>query len=140
MVTKKEAEKFLSGQKSLQYYVRIKNAFSDVLIVMSKKDFEKVTKSLVLMVLHEGAIAQVMHFRYNGKITIMQLTIPNKAPISVLRYVIAHEFGHVLQERNWNESDGMKLEDDAEYFAKKIGFSRTKFIDKWIKKYRASFV
>jgi len=139
MVLKKEVDKFLSNQKSIQFYNNIKIAFSDVLIKMSNKDFRKVTKNLILMVLHEGAIAQVMHFKLNGKFQVLQLNIPDKAPISVLRYVITHEFGHVLQGRNWKESDGSDLEYDAEKFTKKLGFYRTKSIDKWIKKYSSSF-
>ena len=50
--------------------------------------------------------------------------------------MIAHEVGHLLQGRNWEEKDGMSLEWDAEDYTKKIGFGRTKAIDKWIKKYR----
>ena len=74
-----------------------------------------------------------MSAKRKSKFQILQLTIPNKAPISVLRYVIAHEFGHVLQGRNWNKNDGMNLEDDAENFTKKIGFNYTKSIEKWMK-------
>lgn len=91
------------------------------------------------MVLHEGAIAQAMHFLRTTKFKILQLTISNKVPSSVLKYVIAHELGHIMQERNWNKKDGMKLEIDAEEYSKKIGFSRTNFIDKWIKRYRRRF-
>jgi len=50
-------------------------------------------------------------------------------PENVLRDVIAHEFGHVMQGRNYIESDGNKLEDDANEFANKLGFPRPKGIN-----------
>ena len=57
-------------------------------------------------------------------------------PISVLRYVIAHELGHVAQGRNWKKSDGKNLEIYADKTAEKWGFMKTKPIAKWIKDYR----
>lgn len=138
MASKKSVDRFLSNQKSIQFYPKARKAFQDVLSRIPADDFEKVTKNLILMVLHEGAIAQVMHFNVKGKCKVLQLTFPKKAPITVLRYIIAHELGHVLQGRNWKEIDGMDLEYGAEAFAKEIGFARTKSIDTWLKKYRAS--
>ena len=89
----------------------------------SEEEFDRATKNLVLMVLHEGAIGQVMHFPpKKEKFAVMQLTIPKTMPIEVMRYVIAHEFGHVMQGRNWREADGGSLEEDADKWAKKWGF------------------
>jgi hypothetical protein len=139
MPSVKNVENFIDSQKSIQFYENVRKALKDVLVKLPPKDFEQATHNLILMVLHEGGIAQVMHFRKSPKFKIFQLTIPRKIPLSVLRYIIAHEFGHIIQGRNWKEEDGMNLEYDAEEFTKILGFPRTKKIDKWIKNYRKSF-
>jgi hypothetical protein len=136
MASKKEIEQFIKSQQSIHLYCNIRVALRDVLLSMPDKDYKKATHNLILMVLHEKALAQVMHFPKSAGFRIMQVTIPDKVPLSVLRYVLAHEFGHVMQGRNWERSDGMKLEDDADIYAEKIGFPRTKYIDEWIKRYR----
>ena len=135
MTTKKEVETFVRSQKSIQFYKKVQVALKDVLLKMPLSDFKKV-KNTELMVLHEGALAQVMHFSKKSKFQIIQITFPKKIPINVLRFVIAHEFGHVLQGRNWKKSDGSKLETDADNYAEKIGFKRTKQIHSWIVKNR----
>ena len=139
MASKKEVQRFLDNQKSIQFYPIARKVFNTVFGAMSKEEFDKATNNLILMVLHEGAIAQVMHFPRKGKIKVLQLTIPTKAPLPVLCYIIAHEAGHVLQGRNWMKSDGQKLEEDAEDYARRLGFPRTPSIDRWIKKYRTKF-
>ena len=53
-------------------------------------------------------------------------------PDGVLRWVIAHELGHVMQGRNWQKSDGSRLEVDASEFAEKIGYPKTDKISKWL--------
>jgi Zn-dependent peptidase ImmA (M78 family) len=65
-----------------------------------------------------------------AKFKIMQLTIPKNIPLESLRHVIAHELGHAMQGRNWKKSDGMKLEKNADKWAVKWGFPRTKWMDK----------
>jgi len=106
-------------------YKKVQKAFVDVLRKISEDEFNIATKNLILMVLHEGASGQVMHFPpMSKKFQIMQLTIPKSMPIRTMRYVIAHELGHVMQGRNWEKSDCSKLEIDADSWAKKWGFSR----------------
>lgn len=62
----------------------------------------------------------------------MQLYVPKEIPEDVLRHVIAHELGHVMQGRNYIESDGTKLEDDANEFAKRLGYPRSNNINVWL--------
>jgi len=66
----------------------------------------------------------------------MQLTIPQKIPTRVLRYVIAREFGHIMQGRNWKPSDKNKLEINADKIANEWGFPETDSIKKWIYRHR----
>lgn len=132
MATKEEIKRFIKSQKSIHLYPKVKKAFTEVLYKMSNKDYQKVTKNLYLMVLHEGAFGQVMHFpKSKGKFKILQLSIAQNAPLSVLRYIIAHELGHAMQERNWVKKDKNKLEINADEWAKKGGFIKTKIISKW---------
>lgn len=85
------------------------------------------------MAFHGGVNGQVMHFEpRQEKFAVMQLYIPEKMPKDVLRYIVAHELGHVMQERNWQESDGASLEDDANEFAKAAGYPETKKITEWL--------
>jgi hypothetical protein len=137
MVSEKKANEFIKKQQSLHLYQNVQKAFIDVLKKFSEEDFKKATHNLVLMVLHEGALGQVMHFpKSNDKFKIMQLTIPDKMPIELMRYVIAHEFGHVMQGRNWRQSDNDKLEIDADEWAKKLGFPLKESYKIWMDKDR----
>lgn len=136
MVSQKEVSDFIKSQQSIQFYTKVQKALKDVLLKMSDSDYRQVTKNLILMVLHEGALGQVMHFPpMKSKFKILQLTFPKKIPIDVLRYVVAHELGHVMQGRNWRENDGMNLETDADKTAKKWGFVRNNKIAKWMKEH-----
>jgi len=136
MVSQKEVIDFIKSQQSIQFYTKVQKALKDVLLKMPDSDYRQVTKNLILMVLHEGALGQVMHFSpINAKFKILQLTFPKNIPIDVLRYVIAHELGHVKQGRNWREDDGMNLETDADETAKDWGFVRNNKIAKWMKEH-----
>jgi Zn-dependent peptidase ImmA (M78 family) len=126
MPTKKEVEKFVKSQKSIQFYKKVQIALKEVLLAMPDEDYRKATRNLILMVLHEDASAQVMHFPAMSKFKVLQITFPKNVPLSDLRNTIAHELGHVLQGRNWKKSDGDKLEKDADAYAEKIGFPDTK--------------
>jgi hypothetical protein len=139
MASEKEVERFIRSQRTFTAqgpeYKRTKKALRDVLLALPDKDYEIVTKNLVLSVLHEKSLGQVMHLKTSkGKFMIMQLTVPRDMPIGVLRWVIAHELGHAMQGRNWRKSDGYNLEIDATQRAKMWGFSETKSIKKWIDK------
>jgi len=139
MVSRAKAEKYVKSQQSLHLYKKAQKAFIDVLIKFSKEEFEIATENLILMVLHEGALGQVMHFAPSKrKFQIMQLTIPQNIPVSHLRYVIAHEFGHVMQDRNWKPSDEQNLEYDADAWSAKWGFPSTKKFEDWRIKFRKS--
>jgi len=126
---------FVESQKSLHLYQNVKDAFVEVLSNMSDNEFQNVVNDLIVMAFHDGVKGQVMHFPPKiNKFAVMQLYVPKKMPEDVLRHVIAHELGHVMQGRNYIESDGNKLEEDANEFAKKHGFPRSKSIDTWLSK------
>lgn len=40
----------------MQFYKKIQNALKDVLLAMPDTDYRKVTKNLIIMALHEGAL------------------------------------------------------------------------------------
>ena len=138
MPSQKEVNKFIKSQKSIQFYKKVQKALSYVLLKMSNEDYKKITKNLILMILHEGALGQVMHFPpIKSKFKILQITFPKKIPIDVLRFVLAHELGHVKQNRNWEEEDDMRLEENADKTAEEWGFPKTKKISRWIKDHEA---
>ena len=117
---KNKIDNFIASQKSIHLYQNVQEALREVFSAMSASEFDKVTKNLILMVLHDGALGQAMHFsQTDGDFKVVQLTVPKEVSQSVLQWVIAHEFGHVLQGRNWQESDGTKLENDADKQAEK---------------------
>lgn len=134
MVSKSKIDNFIKSQRSIHLYKNVQKALRDVLSVMPDKDFKQVTDNLILMVLHGTALGQVMHFPpCKKKFKILQLTVPKGIPIYVLRWVIAHEFGHVMQGRNWKESDGDKLEEYANRRAAEWGFPKNKKTEDWMK-------
>jgi len=140
MTSKKEIENFITSQKSIWLYGKVQRTLYAVLSALPDKDYRKVTKNLILMVLHEGALGQVMHFpNPKGEFRVLQLIFPDKIPTDVLRFVIAHELGHVMQGRNWRKSDETHLEEDADEHATKWGFPKTKFIAKWMGHYGAKY-
>jgi len=130
---KSEIIKYIESQKSLHLYKNLQNAFIDVLSHLTQEQFEKIRNYLIIMAFHQGTVGQVMHFdARKSKFAVMQLYIPNNMPKDVMGWVVAHELGHVMQERNWKESDGINLEDDATKFAEKIGYPKTKKISDWL--------
>ena len=139
MASNSEVDRFIKSQQSLQYYKRFQEALRQVLSRLPETDYKKITRNLIFMVIHEGALAQVMHFPAKSKFKIVQFTFPKKMPLSVLRYVIAHELGHVLQGRNWRKSDGSKLEENADEHAARWGFPKTRAAKEWISEYSKSF-
>jgi len=132
---------FVQSQKSLHLYKKAQQAFVDVLSNLSDDEYNIVTDNLIIMAIHDGVTGQVMHFPPNAsKFTVMQLTIKKGMPISVLRRVVAHELGHVMQGRNWQESDGFDLERDAIAWSNKWGFPITPAIKKWQKDHYYSYI
>ena len=68
MISKNEVKKFVKSQKSIHLYPKVRRALEEVLVSMPKEDYKIATKNLYLMVLHESALGQVMHFpRSKGK-------------------------------------------------------------------------
>ena len=130
MAKKREISRFVNAQQTLQFYPKVRKALTDVLCGMPDEDYKQATKNLYLMVLHEGALGQVMHFPSpGGRFKIVQLSFAKKAPLPVMRYVIAHELGHAMQRRNWRRSDrSRRLEIDADRWASKWGFPPTKSV------------
>ena len=124
---------FVKSQRSLHLYKNIQDAFVYVLKKFKPEDFENIKSNLIIMAFHEGVKGQVMHFPPRiDNFAVMQLYIPSEMPDDVLRHVIAHEFGHVLQGRNSEDSDGDSLENDANEFAKSLGFGRSIKISNWL--------
>jgi len=136
---KKRINQVIKYQKSLQFYKKIQVALKEVLSKMPDKDYKTATSNLIIVALHEGALGQVMHFENKNKFQVMQLIFPKNIPMPVLKFVLAHELGHVLQGRNWKKSDNNNLELDAENYAESIGFKRTKEIKIWMKDYAKKF-
>lgn len=140
MTDKNKTQAYVDSQRSLHLYKDARDAFVDVLSALPEEVFEKVTHNLILTVLHEGAIAQVMHFEpISEEFRVLQLTIPHDASPEMLRWVIAHELGHVLQGRNWREGDGETLEDEATAQASRWGFEKTAEIEAYLENYRERF-
>ena len=124
---------YVESQKSLHLYKELKDALIDVLCKLPKEQFAYIRENLIIMAFHQGTVGQVMHFNpRSNKFAVMQLYIPKNMPRDVMRWVVAHELGHVMQKRNWIESDGMGLEDEATDFAKKIGYPKTEAISNWL--------
>jgi hypothetical protein len=133
MNQEEKATEYTQSQRSLHLYPKVQAAFIAVLGSMPEAEFDDVIHDLELMVLHEQAIAQVMHFKpKQNNFAVLQLTFYDDMPEDVLRWVIAHELGHVLQKRNWEESDGEKLEVDASKKAKEWGYVKTDKIEEYL--------
>lgn len=133
LMHKTEINEYINSQQSLHLYQNIRDALFDVLSKLSNEQFEQISIKLIIMAFHDGMHGQVMHFEPRAdRFSVMQLYVPQKMPDDVLRWVIAHEIGHVMQGRNWRESDGMSLEDNATDFAEKIGFIKTESVIKWL--------
>lgn len=114
MITKK-IKKFIKPQKSIHLYPKVQKVFTEIFCNTPDEDYQKATKNLHLIVLHEDAFGQVMHFpKSKEKFKILQLPITKNAPLSVLRYILAHELGHTMQKRNWLKKDKNKFEIDAD--------------------------
>ena len=126
MTNKEKVDKFIKSQLTFTAqgpeYKKTKRALRGVLLALPDKDYNIVTKNLIFSVLHERPYGQLMHMKpVKGKFKIMQLTVPKNIPIEFLRWVIAHELGHVMQGRNWRKGDGERLEVDADKRAKEWG-------------------
>ncbi len=127
MAKESDVDKFIEAQRTFTAqgpdYKKTKKALREVLLALPDEDFAIATKNLVLSVLHEKPYGQLFHLdSIKGKFKIMQLTIHKNMPISLLKWVIAHELGHAMQGRNWKEEDGDDLEVDADEWAEKWGF------------------
>lgn len=132
-MNKSEVIKYVESQRSLHLYKDVREAFIDVLGNLSAEQFQQVKENLIIMAFHDGIHGQVMHFpARSSKFSVMQLYIPKDMPDDVLRWVISHELGHVMQGRNWQESDGSRLEADASEYANKLGYPKTDKISKWL--------
>lgn len=133
MTTKSAIDSFIESQKTLRLYGKTREALRDVLLALPDSDFTQVTQNLFIVALHEGVIGQAMHFpNPKGDFKVLQLTLPEDIPDPVIRFVIAHELGHVMQGRNWQEGDGKGFEAEADVCAQKWGFPRTSEIAKYI--------
>jgi hypothetical protein len=137
MIDSKKVKQFVDQQQTLQFYEDTKHALSEVLKAMNNEEFAVITNKLCLVVLHEGPIGQVIHFNARKEgFAVLQLTIPDDIPYEVLRWSIAHELGHVLQNKNWQENYGDRLEDDATARATKWGFVFTDKVKSYLDQHR----
>ena len=127
MAKESDVDKFIESQRTFTAqgpeYKKTKEALKEVLLALPDEDFKIATNNLILAVLHEKPYGQLFHLDpIKGKFKIMQLTIHKNMPISLLKWVIAHELGHAMQGRNWKEEDSDNLEVDADEWAEKWGF------------------
>ncbi len=133
MATTSEIDSFIKSQRSLQSYDRTREALKSVLVALPDSVYRHITRNLVIVALHEGVLGQAMHFPdLKGDFKVMQLTLPKDFPTSVLCFVIAHELGHVMQGRNWEEGDGKEFETEADTYALSWGFPRTSAIAEYL--------
>ena len=102
----------------------------DIIVIYGAR---QVGKTTILKYLMENYLRENV-FYFDLELPIF-LDLCNQGAENVLKYLIAHELGHVMQGRNWKKRDGLKLEKDANNFAKKIGFIKTKKITKWMSDY-----
>lgn len=124
---------YVESQRSLHLYKHIRDACIEVFSKLTPEAFSQVKDNLIIMAFHDGVYGQVMHFpARTNKFIVMQLYVPNDMPDDALRWVIAHELGHVMQGRNWQESDGSSLEADASQFAEQLGYNKTDKLSKWL--------
>ena len=134
MIEHKEIVKFVQSQKSLHLYPIMQQAFINILSKLSDKEYKIVTNNLIIMAMHINASGQVMHFPPSKtKFIVIQLNLPKTMSIQAIEAVISHELGHVIQQRNWQESDGDNLEEDADKWAEKWGYTLTPEIFKELK-------
>ena len=96
----KNYKKYLNSCKSLHLYPKTKDCFLSVFKKIPEEQLTYILDGLELMVIHQGAVAQVMRFQKYTIKKVLQLSIPANCPKDVLQYIIAHELGHVLQGRN----------------------------------------
>jgi len=142
MVSKKEVSKFVKSQESIQFYKKIQKALTEVLLGMSNEDFKKVTKNLKILSLQEGIIGQAMVFpKSKEKFKVVSIVYVPKMPMNVLKFIIAHELGHIHKGRHNTKKgeDIYSLEKHANKMAKEWGFQPTEKIWKWIFKYMKKF-
>ena len=142
MVSKKEVDKFVKSQESIHLYSKMQKALTDVLLKFPNKDFYKVTKNLQIISVQEGIIGQGMVFpNPKGKFKIISIVYIPKIPLNVLRFIIAHELGHIHHGRHKivKGEDNWALERYANKMTKEWGFPPTKNIWDWITKYMKMF-
>lgn len=126
MTNPQEITKFVESQKSLHLYPKIRRALTNVLSKLSDEEYKIATKNLIIMAMHLNAGGQVMHFPASKeKFVIIQLNIPNSLSVPAIEETIAHELGHVMQQRNWEDADGDSLEIDADNRRDRWGFFLT---------------
>ena len=142
MPSKKEITNFVKSQESIQFYKKIQKALIDVLSNMSDKDYHKVTKNLHILSLQEGIIGQGMIFpNPKGKFKIISIVYVPKMPMNVLKFIIAHELGHIHQGRHKLKKgeETYALEKYANAKAREWNYSPKKEIWNWIFKYMKKF-
>lgn len=142
MVSKKQVDKFVKSQESIQFYKKIQKALTEVLLAMPNEDFLKVTKNLKILSLQEGIIGQAMVFPSSkGKFKVISIVYVPKMPMDVLKFIIAHELGHINKGRHNTKKgeDIYVLEKHANKMAKKWGFPPTEKTWKGIFKYMKKF-
>ena len=135
MPNKKQVEKFVKCQRSIHLYKGLQDAFKDVLIKIPDDQYRKITKNLFIISLHSpGGLGQAMFFpNPNGEFKIIEIPYDKTMPKDVMRYVVAHEIGHICngymfpkKEETWE-----MLEARADAHALSLGFPKTKKIKNW---------
>jgi len=136
--TRAQVEKFVKSQRSIHLYKEIQKAFKDVLIKIPDKNYRNITKNLLVLSLHvPGGYGQAMFFpNPKGEFKIIEMPYYKKMPKDVMRYIVAHECGHInngylfpKKGETWE-----LLEDRADKFAEEWGFPKTEKIKEWYSK------
>jgi hypothetical protein len=131
VATRAEVVKFLKGQRSIHLYKNLQIALADVLSAMPDKNYRYLTENLIIIALHKTALGQAMFFpNPKGEIKLIEFHYRKELPLEVLRYVAAHELGHLMygqlmpkKGHTWDNLEGW-----ADEWAKEWGFSKTKKI------------
>jgi len=130
---------FVKSQRSIHLYKNLQTALIDVLSVLPNETYRNLTKNLIILALHKTALGQAMFFpALKGSFKIIEFVYDKKIPMDVLKYVSAHELGHLMygqlfpkKGHTWN-----MLEGKADVWAAKWGFPRNKKIKAWMARKR----
>ena len=139
MATRAEVVKFLRKHATIRLYKNLKIALTDVLLALPDHVYKYLTKNLLIVALHEIPMGQAFYFpKPKGEYKLMEFHYRHEMPSNILRYLVAHELGHLMygqiipkKGQTWKSMDDM-----ADNYAKAWGFPKTKEIKRALEKLR----